>query len=187
MKEVYIAVLALSAVLAFSGCNKAPVEVEDMTIDTPVIEVAVENAAPVKEYYDIPLSEDLQDFVIARCDEYGIEPAYVFAVIERESTYRADAIGDSGKSFGLMQIKKEYHEERMKRLGVTDLLDPYSNVAVGIDYLAEMIEKYTDIEMALAAYNAGSGGAYRYYFRKGIFSTEYSRGVLDRAEELRGD
>lgn len=184
MKKAYIAALALSAVFITTACGKAPVEVEDITIDEPVIEAVVENAAPVKEYLDIPLSEDLQDFIIARCEDYGIEPIYVFAMIERESGFKVDAIGDSGKSFGLMQIKKEYHEERMKRLGVTDLLDPYSNVAVGIDYLAEMIEKYTDIEMALAAYNAGSGGAYRNYFRNGIFSTEYSRGVLERAEEL---
>ena len=42
----------------------------------------------------------------------------------------------------------------MKRLGVTDLMDPASNFRVGCDYLAELLERYP-LANALAFYNSG--------------------------------
>ena len=139
---------------------------------------------PKRAYYDVPLTEDLQDIIIDTASRRGVDPALVLAVIEKESGYNPDASGDNGRSQGLMQIWRSLHEKKMKKLGVANLYDPRDNVLVGIDILAEKLEKYEDAEKALIAYNAGDAGAKKHYFSKGIYSNSYSRAVLKIAEEI---
>ena len=140
---------------------------------------------PKRTYYDVPLTEDLQDIIIDTASRRGVDPALVIAVIEKESGYKPDASGDNGRSQGLMQIWRSFHEQRMEKLGAVNLYDPRDNVIVGIDILAEKLEKYEDAEKALIAYNAGDAGAKKHYFSKGIYSSSYSRAVLKIAEEIR--
>ena len=140
---------------------------------------------PERTYYDVPLTEDLQDVIIDTAGGRGVDPALVLAVIEKESGYNPDASGDNGKSQGLMQIWRSAHKKRMKKLGAVNLYDPRDNVLVGIDILAEKLEKYEDAEKALIAYNAGDAGAKKHYFSKGIYSNGYSQAVLKIAEEIR--
>ena len=144
-------------------------------------QTAVElKAAPIEEpvmVYDVPLDMELQLHIIQTCEEHHIDPAIVMAMIWRESGFRADAVGDDGNAFGLMQIWPYWHSARCERLGCTDLLDPYQNVVVGIDYLAESIDRYDgDVAKALVAYNQGS------YYET---ITGYALDVLEMAEELR--
>lgn len=79
----------------------------------------------------------------------------VYAVIEVESRWQADLVGDRGESFGLGQVQPKWHRERMAKLGVTDLLNPYDNSLVVIDILDELMGKY-GLEGALNAYNTGN-------------------------------
>ena len=139
---------------------------------------------PERIYYDVSLTEDLQDIIIETAGKSGVDPVLVLAIIEKESGYNPNASGDNGKSQGLMQIWRSAHEKRMKKLGVANLYDPRDNVIVGIDILAEKLEKYEDAEKALIAYNAGDAGAKKHYFSKGIYSSSYSRAVLKIAEEI---
>lgn len=131
---------------------------------------------------DIPLPEEFQTYINDVCKSYEIDPLIVFSIIAKESDYDTTAIGDNGDSEGLMQVQRKHHEERMSRLGCTDLFDPYKNVLVGVDYLSELLTKYGDMEMALIAYNAGAKGADEDYFSKGIYSNEYSKAVLEQSE-----
>ena len=140
----------------------------------------VQEEAVVTVTYPVPMEQDLQDFIIRLCEEHHIEPGVVFAIIDRESDFRADAIGDKGKSFGLMQIQERWHIERMEKLGCDDLLDPYQNVMVGIDYLAELFERENGVEWALAAYNAGASGANLGY------GSNYAEEVLNHSDLLKG-
>ena len=151
----------------------------------PVVMELEEPAEPERTYYDVPLTEDLQDIIIDISEKRGVDPALVIAVIEKESGYKPDASGDNGRSQGLMQIWRSFHEQRMEKLGAVNLYDPRDNVIVGIDILAEKLDKYEDIEKALIAYNAGDAGAKKHYFSKGIYSNGYSRAVLKIAEEIR--
>ena len=144
-----------------------------------------EPEAPERTYYDVPLTEDLQDIIIDISEERAVDPALVLAVIEKESGYNPDASGDGGRSQGLMQIWRSAHESRMEKLGAVNLYDPYDNVLVGIDILAEKLAKYEDVEKALIAYNAGDAGARKLYFSKGIYSNSYSQAVLEIVEEIR--
>lgn len=130
----------------------------------------------VKQLYDVPLEPELQEHIAQLCDSYGVDMPLVLAIIGQESNYNVHAIGDNGNSLGLMQIQPQHHQQRMDRLGVTDLLDPYQNVAVGIDLLAELMSEKKGTEWAVTAYNAGAGTA---DYHKTIGTrTEYAESVL---------
>jgi soluble lytic murein transglycosylase-like protein len=135
---------------------------------------------------DIPLSYEFQTYINRACDFYDIAPEIVFSVIAKESNYQADEIGDNGNSEGLMQVQRQHHEKRMEKLGCSDLLNPYENVLVGIDYLAELFNYYNgNMSKALTAYNAGATGAYEYYFSNGIEASEYAEAVLENTEMIK--
>lgn len=134
-------------------------------------------------YFDVPMSEALQDHIFEQCEAVGLEPEIVVAVIARESMYDSDAIGDGGRAFGLMQIHPRWHSERMKELGCTDLLNPFENVTVGIDILGELLESGGgSIEWALMAYNGGDSYADSLVAEGRV--SDYVKDVLGGAEEL---
>lgn len=118
-------------------------EVEDTSVEDEI------------EYYDVPLNAELQRHIFNECDEHLIKPKIIFAMIERESSYYSDSIGDNGESFGLMQIQPKWNYDRMKKLGCFNLLDPFQNTSVGIDLIAELLKKGKPTEWALMAYNGG--------------------------------
>lgn len=146
-------------------------------------EVKATEPIEIVKYYDVPLDEDIQDYIIAKSTEHNINPALIFAIIERESNYDCKAIGDSGNSIGLMQINTYWQQERMDKLGIIDLFNPYDNVKIGIDILSELIGKYEDISLMLMAYNGGPGYADS-MAAAGIYSTKYSDYVIKRMIEL---
>lgn len=161
--------------LAFPAPQEAQAEIK-----LPEAEpVDITEQAPL---YDVPLSADLQEHIRQLCDEYGVDMPLVLAIIGQESNYRTDAVGDNGNSLGLMQIQPRWHAARMERLGVTDLLNPYQNTAVGIDLLAELIEMGNGTEWAVTAYNAGTAAAD--YNRAIGTRTEYAESVMKLKEAL---
>ena len=137
-------------------------------------------------YYDIPLSKELQDYTRKICEKYGnVDETLVYALIKQESNFRVKALGDNGKSKGLMQIQEIWHKERMKKLGVDSLMTAKGNIRVGIDILSEKIDKYNDLGKALTAYNAGDGGAYKYYFSKGIYANDYAKKIIKNKDKFK--
>lgn len=147
-----------------------------------VIEGYVDHGCVEHVLYDIPLDDELQDYIIETSEERGVDPAIIIAMIERESQFDIDVIGDRGKAFGLMQIHPRWHSDRMEKLGVTDLLDPYQNVTVGIDIMAELLDRGESVEWALMAYNGGYAHANR-HIEAGTLSG-YATDVLEFAEGL---
>ena len=153
--------------------------------EEPAVMTVQARQVEVKALYPVPLDQELQFFIIQLCEKHHIDPAVVISIIDAESDFDANAIGDGGNSFGLMQIQARWHEERMDKLGATDLLNPKQNIAVGVDYLAELLDYYNgNLEKALMAYNAGQLGAYNHFFSKGIYSNDYSTEVLEEIEIL---
>ena len=153
---------------------RAAMEADAMTV--------TEESEPGK-IYDVPLDAELQRHISELCDSYGVDMLLVLAIIGQESNYRPAAVGDNGNSLGLMQIQPRWHTARMERLGVTDLLDPYQNTAVGIDLLAELIEEGNGTEWAITAYNAGTATAD--YNRTIGVRSEYAEGVLRLMQEIK--
>lgn len=128
--------------------------------------------------------EKMQCYTYILCKQYGVDYSLVVALIERESGYVFDKTGDDGNSIGYMQIYESAHTDRMERLSCTNLKNPYQNVMVGIDFLAELIEKYGTVQDALAAYNYGERGAREHLWNKGIYVYSYNKGIMNRAREL---
>ncbi len=144
-------------------------------------------------FYEIPeeydrtggyFPEKMQVHTYCVCKRYGVRYDLVVALIEKESGYKFDEVGDDGHSIGYMQIYEEWHKDRMERLNVTDIRNPYQNVLVGIDYLSELIERYGTIQDALAAYNYGEQGAKRNLWKKGIYVYEYNQTIMSRMKEI---
>lgn len=83
---------------------------------------------------------------------HGVEGALVHAVIRAESSYNPNAISPAGAS-GLMQLMPE----TAKRYGVRDIFDPAQNVQGGVRLLKDLLAMFDgNVELALAAYNAGA-------------------------------
>lgn len=148
------------------------------------------------KYYEIPdeyvrgggcFPEVVQVYLWSLCKQRNIDYYMVVALIERESAYKWDAAGDGGNSLGYMQIGKRWHEDRMAEEAVADLLNPYGNIRVGLNFIQELNERYLESSGAncvLMVYNMGASQA-KSWWAKGVYSTEYSRGVLVRAEEIK--
>lgn len=147
-------------------------------------------------YYEIPqeykdaggcFPEIVQVYLWCECKEYGVDYYTVLAIIERESGYHWDKVGDNGNSKGYMQIYEKWHIERMEAEGVTDLFNPYQNIRVGLNCLREIQDKYlasSGENCVLMVYNMGESTAKKLW-AKDIYSSAYSREVIARAQELR--
>lgn len=122
---------------------------------------------------------DLENYIEQVCEPYNICPELVEAMIERESTWNPKA--QNGDCMGLMQISGRWHKERMERLGVTDLLDPYDNILVGVDYLAELFGKSEDAGFVLMVYHGEKTAIER--ASSGEIS-DYADWILERSAEL---
>lgn len=127
----------------------------------------------------------MQKYTYIICNQNAVDYAVVLAMIEVESDYRWDAAGKTD-DVGYMQIVPEWHKDRMERLQADDLLNPFQNVSVGVDFIAELLGKYGgDYGKALTAYQYGASGAYKYFFSAGVYSSEYAENVLEIADRIR--
>jgi soluble lytic murein transglycosylase-like protein len=161
----------ISVYAANQRAEAEEVQIVKMTpiIGTPVVKVVEVIETDKPEYFEVPLSHDIQDHIFEVCDEYGIAPALVIAMIAQESDFRAGEVGDDGSSTGLLQVQQKWHQERMDRLGCDNLLDPYQNITVAVDYIAELKDINPDLYWVLMAYNGG----FRYADKR-MESGEYS-------------
>ena len=103
---------------------------------------------PVEEKIDAPYSS----MVEAASRAHGVEVRLVHAVIWAESSYDAKAVSASGAE-GLMQLMPA----TARRYGVRDSFDPRQNIDGGVKHLKDLLEQFDgDLELAVAAYNAGA-------------------------------
>lgn len=143
-------------------------------------------------YYELPeeyakkgyFPEKMQIYTRCLCRQYDVPYALVLALIERESGYEFDKTGDGGDSKGYMQIYETYHTDRMEKLGCNDLMNPYQNVRVGIDFLSYLLKKHGTIQDALAAYNYGETGAKKHLWSKGVYVYSYNSEIMQRMKEI---
>ena len=155
------------------------------TTKQPTKKQSSSSSTSTKLYTNIPLSARFQRYIDGKCKSYGISTNVVMGCIRTESNFQTQIMGDNGKAYGLMQVQKQWHKARMKKVGATDLLNPYDNVAVGIDYLAELYKIYNgNWHKALMAYNGGHAYCKR-RLRMGLVNSPYSRRVMNYAEDFK--
>lgn len=151
-----------------------------VALEAALIITALRTDAKTKNTKEItfqPLPEDmdikLQEKVFAICKEEGVSFPLVMAIIKNESDFVPNTIGEDGDS-GLMQVVPKWHEKRMEKMGITDIMEPIQNVRVGVNYLAECLKNHPgNTTIALIAYNMGEERA-RELEAQGVYESEYS-------------
>jgi soluble lytic murein transglycosylase-like protein len=97
--------------------------------------------------------------IIEAADKHDIDPALIKAIIMAESGYDPMATSKRG-AVGLMQI--------MPQIATThgtdeDMYNPVHNINAGVEYLKGLLNQFGgDLELTLAAYNAGSSKVLKY-------------------------
>ena len=105
-----------------------------------------------------PRSMQYDELIRQHAGQHGLSPDLVRAVIQAESNFNRFAISPKG-AMGLMQLMPATARE----LGVGDPFHPDENIRGGVSYLASLLARYDhNVELALAAYNAGPGSVERY-------------------------
>lgn len=91
-------------------------------------------------------------FILDAARQYDMDPVVIKAVIMAESGFNPRAVSRAGAR-GLMQLMPR----TAGSLGVEDAFDPRANILGGTRYLKKLLQRFDgNLELALAAYNAGS-------------------------------
>lgn len=97
------------------------------------------------------------DHVRDASTRYGVPEKLVTAVIRAESGFNPRAVSPKGAR-GLMQLMPQ----TASLLGVRDSFDPAENIDGGVRHLRRLIERFSNVPLALAAYNAGENAVTHY-------------------------
>lgn len=102
----------------------------------------------------VVVPEDVKEISVELGQAYNICPETIQAIGWWESRFQPDV--ENGGCVGIMQVCPKWHKDRMDRLGVTDLTDTRQNMAVAVDYLADLVQDEEDMEEALMRYHGES-------------------------------
>ncbi len=108
-------------------------------------------------------------------DRHRVDPALVRAVIETESNWNPKAYSHKGAG-GLMQLIPT----TAQKYGAYDVFDPQQNIDAGVKHLKWLLERYNgNLDLALAAYNAGEGAVDRVH---GVPAYRETRNYVQRVQ-----
>ena len=121
-----------------------------------------------------------KEIVSIYVEETNVEENLIFALIKAESNFNEEALSNKG-AIGLMQLMEETAKDVANKNGIEldlsnirqDLLKPEININIGTKYIATLLEKYQNKEVALAAYNAGTGTVDN-WIEKGVIKADGS-------------
>lgn len=146
---------------------------QETTTTANYYEESVEDTSSYEKYINIvPLEPAVIKHIVEKATEKGIDPALVFAVIEVESNFKAEA--KNGPCIGLMQVNCENYGNPNQAMA--SLISPTLNIDAGVEILSSFLKKYP-VEKALTCYNMGERGA------KGRDTSGYAKKVLKSKEE----
>lgn len=118
--------------------------------------------------------EKYQSYVEKYADEYEIEKELIYAIIKAESNFKEKVISNKD-AIGLMQLLESTAKDVAKGMNenVTkeELLEADINIKLGTKYISTLINKYDNVELALAAYNAGIGNVDK-WIEEGILNED---------------
>jgi soluble lytic murein transglycosylase-like protein len=129
--------------------------------DAPAATYAVPGASLIRTATKPAISRGVtayDDLIAQHAARHNISPDLVRAVIQAESGFNRWAVSPKG-AMGLMQLMPATARD----LGVIDPFHPAENIRAGVAYLAQLLTRFKqNVELALAAYNAGADRVLRY-------------------------
>lgn len=103
-------------------------------------------------------SAEFDPTILTAAKAQSLPAALVRAVIVVESGFNPRAVSKKG-AIGLMQLQPA----TARRYGVKDIYNPEQNIRAGTHYLSDLLARFdSNLELALAAYNAGEQAVERY-------------------------
>lgn len=98
------------------------------------------------------------EYVLEASQKYDVDENLIFAIIKNESNFKNSISSNKGAQ-GLMQLMETTALDVAETIGLSniDLSDPKTNIEIGTKYYCYLYNRYQNKELALAAYNAGSG------------------------------
>ena len=165
-------------IIPTSRYNTARITAKDLEVD-----------ANFKKY-DIKLAVNYQKFAYNMCKKYNVPYLVFLGLMRVESNYRTEAKSSTG--YGICQINPSNLAYLNKKLGTTDLFDPYQCIQAGAYWLSRYYNSWDDsvtgeiLDLhALNSYNWGEG-AYRKYLKaeagRDAYSWYYGKRVLKYAK-----
>jgi hypothetical protein len=141
---------------------------------------------PKNSVKDISLSPNLSTKFDELFNEiartYNLDPKLLHAIAKVESNYNPRAVSPKG-ALGVMQLIPS----TARLVGVSDPFDPRENIHGGARYLRYLLDKFGDLTLALAAYNAGPKAVEAYGGIPPYAETQrYVRSVLSLYQRLKG-
>jgi soluble lytic murein transglycosylase-like protein len=120
--------------------------------------------------------DGVEKLVREAAERHRLDPALVRAVIETESNWNPKAYSHKGAG-GLMQLIPT----TAQRYGAYDVFNPQQNIDAGVRHLKTLLERYNgNLDLALAAYNAGEGAVDRAH---GIPAFRETRNYVQKVQD----
>ena len=155
------------------------------SLTVPTKETTEEEFAPVQfiAHEEIPLAAEIQEHIETECERLEVDAAYIYALIESESSFRTGLLIEDGggHSAGLCQINSvNWPDMRDKGLDPMNELD---NITYCISLVKSYVDKYPTIDHVTTCYKAGEGGAKRLNYHLSACDsvnerTEYYKNIL---------
>ncbi|WP_061246935.1 lytic transglycosylase domain-containing protein [Leptospira noguchii] len=161
--------------------KEAPIQSKEQTFDSILKaerEKSISNFEKEKSFgKDLKnIEPSLSKIIHQESEKNNLDPRLVQSVIKAESNFKTDAVSPKG-AIGLMQLMPS----TANSLGVEDPFDPAENVAGGTKFLSDLLNKYKNLDHALAAYNAGPSAVDRY---SGIPPYRETRNYVEKVKKF---
>lgn len=164
-----------------------PVEVKrvEVAIVKPTVKksLTVPAADLFTAHEEIPLAAEIQEHIENECERLEVDPAYIYALIESESSFRTGLCVEDGggHSAGLCQINSVNWPDMEKR-GL-DPMNELDNITYCKTLVRGYLDKYPTIDHVTTCYKAGEGGAKRLNYHLSVCEeintrTEYFNEIL---------